>query len=268
MVRDHGSDVIAGVSSSLAGGPKNQRDYRSFPITQISHHMLEVSEAGALRYGSFFTSWFLGCFALAAIATVANGLEKGEREDVWISDSFQRAREHFGALLLTAVVTFTIFLVGMAALEFVVLVLIKAVGWERFSRFNYGVTLVVVLVVSSIVSWFGMAIPLILSDGLGVWAALKRSLKISNGYEVFLVLLVVESSLGSYLAWYAAHYGLTFLFPVQLQNAAWYGWTVYGVTILASAAVQPPMFIGFSLLAGGQQASSTLPRPQRPPHID
>ena len=39
--------------------------FRSFPITQISYHMREVAEAGALRYGSFFVSWFLGCYALA-----------------------------------------------------------------------------------------------------------------------------------------------------------------------------------------------------------
>jgi hypothetical protein len=145
--------------------------FRSFPITQITHHMLEVTEAGALRYGSFFMSWFLGCFALAAIATVASGLEKGEREDVWISDSFQRAREHFGGLLSAAVVTFGIFLAGMAAMEFVVFTLIRAVGWARFSRFNYASTFFGVVVVSCIVSWFGMAIPLILAEDLGAWAA-------------------------------------------------------------------------------------------------
>ena len=66
--------------------------YASFPMTQVSFHMLEVAEAGALRYGSFFISWFLGCLALAAIATVVYGLDKSDRDDVWISDSFQRAR--------------------------------------------------------------------------------------------------------------------------------------------------------------------------------
>jgi hypothetical protein len=70
--------------------------YSSFPITQISFHPLEVAETVVLRYGSFFLSWFLGCFALAAIATVANGLNKAEEDMVWISDSFQRARGHFG----------------------------------------------------------------------------------------------------------------------------------------------------------------------------
>jgi len=73
--------------------------------------------------------------------------------------------------------------------------------------------------------------------------------------------LVVESLAGSYVAWYAVHYGLSFVFPVQLRYTAWYGWLVYSVSILASAAVQPPLFIGLSLLAGneGKPAGPVLP---------
>ncbi len=63
----------------LMANRKISEIYRSFPITQISHHSLEVTESGALRYGSFLISWFLGCLALAAIATVANGLDEGDR---------------------------------------------------------------------------------------------------------------------------------------------------------------------------------------------
>jgi hypothetical protein len=243
--------------------------FRSFPVTQITHHMLEVTEAGALRYGSFFISWFLGCFALAAIATVIHGLDKREGEDVWISDSFQSAREHFVPLLLAAVFTFGIFLAGMAAMEFVLFALIRAVGWARFSRFSYGASLVGVVVIASIVGWFGMAIPLILAEDLGAWTALKRSLKMSDGYEGFLSLLICESLIGSYVAGYAVHYGLTFLFPIQLRYTAWYSWVVYGVTILASAAVQPPMFIGFSLLAASEHDnSSSLPHAQQASQVN
>src|ERR1700688_4515449 len=110
--------------------------------------MLEVAESGVLRYGSFFISWFLGCFALAAIATVVNGLDKGESEDVWIRDRLQRARAHFAPLLLAAAVTFGMFLAGMAAIEFVVFTLVRVVGWPRFSGFIYEASLVGVLVVS------------------------------------------------------------------------------------------------------------------------
>jgi hypothetical protein len=243
--------------------------YRSFPIAEIPHHMLEVGEAGALRYGSFFISWFLGCMALAAVATVAYGLDKSDRDDVWISDSFQRGRERLGSLLLAAIFTFGVFLAGMAAIELVVFAFVRVVGWARFSRFNYAASFACTVVVGSIVTWFGMAIPLILEDEIGVWAALKKSVKISNRYEVFLLLLVAESIVATYVAWYAVHYGLMFLLPLQVRYAEWYGWLAYFVTILASAAVQPPMFIGFSLLAATAQSDSgILPSSQQAARVD
>lgn len=262
------TSVLASIILLIADR-KIREIYSSFPITQISFHMLEVTEAGLLRYSSFFFSWFLGCFGLAAIATVANGLNEVEQNGVWISDSFQRAREHFGGLFLAAIVTFSMYLAGMAAIEFILFSLMRVVGWARFSRFNYGATLIGMLVVASMVRWFGMAIPLILAEDIGVWAALKKSVKISNGYEIFLSLLIAESLVGSYVAWYAAHFGLTFLFPIQFRYTPWYGWLEYFVAILASAAVQPPVFIGFSLLAGAEQANpSALPCAQQAPHID
>jgi hypothetical protein len=223
--------------------------YRSIPRGEIPYHLGEVAETGLLRYGSFFISWFLGCFALAAIATVVNQLEGDGCDSVWKSDSYQRAREHFGALLRAACFTFGAFLAGMAVVLFIDLALLRKVAPAHFSRFNYGAVFIGSLIVASIVSWFGMAIPLMLSSDIGVWRSLKKSLKISNGYEGFLFLLVVESLAGSYVGWYAVHYGLSLLLPPQFQYAAWYGWLVYGLSILASAAVQPPMFIGFSLLA-------------------
>lgn len=232
--------------------------FRGIPFLEIQYHWGEIAESYVVRFGSFFISWFLGCFALGAIATVVNGLDNDSGE-AWRSDSYQKAREHFGSLLIVALLTFCAFLAGMAAVEFSLSAVIRVVGWRHFSRFSTVAYLVGYVVVASIVSWFGMAIPLILSGEVGVGKALKRSVKLSNGYEGFLFLLVVESIAGTYVAWYAVHYGLPFLFPPSVRQAAWYGWLVYFVSVLASAAVQPPMFIGFSLLAAKGHASRLLP---------
>jgi hypothetical protein len=243
--------------------------YRGIPRGEIQYHWAEIVESLVVRFGGFFIIWFLGCFALAAIATAANGLNADDSNEVWKIDSHQRAREHFGALLLTAAFTFCIFLAGAAVFGFVLSTLIRVVGWAHFARFNLVASLIGYVIVASIVSWFGMAIPLILSSDIGVRKALKTSLKISNGYEGFLFLLVVESLAGSYVGWYAVHYGLIFLLPPQFQYTAWYGWLVYGLSILASAAVQPPMFIGFSLLAAKELPdSSSLPYSHQSAHID
>jgi hypothetical protein len=49
--------------------------YRRIPLFEMKHHFAEIAGAMILRFGSFFLSWLLGCFALAAIATVVNRLD-------------------------------------------------------------------------------------------------------------------------------------------------------------------------------------------------
>ena len=230
---------------------------------QFKLHAGEIVGIYVLRFGSFFLTWFLGCFALAAIATVVNEPDTDDTDTAWRNDSHHRAREHFGALVLAALWTFCAFLAGMAAAEFVDSAAVRLMGWSRFLRFNYGATLVEFVLVAAIVSWLGMAIPLIVRGNTTVWAALKRSVQLSNGNEGSLLLLVVHSLLGSYLAWYAALYSLRLLVPDYLRHTPWYGWFAYVVGILVTAAVEPPIFIGFSLLAAPEPpTSSPLPGPQ------
>jgi hypothetical protein len=254
------TSVLASVVLLLANR-KIHAIYSGIPLREIQYHWGEIGETYVLRFGAFFISWLLGCIALAAIATVVNGLDADDTNDVWRSDGYQKAREHFGALLLAAIGTFCAFLAGMAIIDLVVAALVRAVGWSHFSRFNFVVVLISYVFIASIVSWFGMAIPLVLSGDAGAWIAFKKSFRLSNGYEALLFLLVVESVVGSYLAWYAVRYGLTVLFPAQLRYTEWYGWVVYFVAILASAAVEPPMFIGFSLLAS-QPSLPPIPIPE------
>jgi hypothetical protein len=167
----------------------------------------------------------------------------------WRQDSHQRAREHFGALVLAALFTFCAFLAGLVVAEFVEFAAVRVVGWPHFSRFSYGVGFAAGVAIASIVSWFGMSIPIIVRGNAGVWGALKKSVELSNGYEGALFWLVVQSVAGSFVAGYATYYGLRLFFPAHLRYTLWYGWLVYIVAVLASAAVEPPIFIGFSLLA-------------------
>jgi hypothetical protein len=241
--------------------------FASIPIFETPYNWKKLAEANVVRYGSFFISWLLGCLVLAAVATVVNGLD--DSSEVWIKDSYQRARERPAALLFVAMVTFGLFMAGMAGVGIVESAVVRVVGWAKFAPFNFVTVLVGYVVIASIVSWFGMTIPLILAGDRGVWSALKKSVKISNGYERFLFLLVVESVAGPYVAWHAVHYGCRLLFPAQFQSTEWYGWLIYFAVIVAGAAVEPPMFIGFSLLAATGQSDSSLPLPiaQQTPQV-
>jgi hypothetical protein len=141
------------------------------------------SPATTFRFGSYFLTWLLGCFALGAIATVVSGFDHEDSDGVWRPDSHQRTRDHFGGVVLVALITFCALLIGMGRLEMVETAAIRVVGWSQFSQYNYAAAVLGTVVVASVVSWLGMAVPLTLRGNTGVWGALRRSIELSNGYE-------------------------------------------------------------------------------------
>ena len=56
--------------------------YSGIPFLEIQYHWGEIVESFVLRFAGFFISWFLGCFTLAAIATVVNGLDGDDGGEV------------------------------------------------------------------------------------------------------------------------------------------------------------------------------------------
>ncbi|MGO9086820.1 MAG: hypothetical protein ACLQBK_16470 [Candidatus Sulfotelmatobacter sp.] len=224
----------------------------SIPRGEVHYHLGEIAIMGLLRFGSFFLSWLLGCFALAAIATVTYGLDGGDDGAGWRHDSYTRAREHFGSILLFATISFCAYGVGGAGVLAIEGAVTRVVGWARFSRYNYPFVVIGLIAVGSIVSWIGTAIPLVIRNSTKLRAALKRSVEVSNGYEGALFLLVVESLAGSSLVWYVTLHGIGFLVPDPLRYSVWYGWLANLVGVLAAAAVEPPLFIGLSLLADSE----------------
>ena len=76
--------------------------------------------------------------------------------------SHQRAREHFWQIFFISLFTFGAFLAGMAAMELIIFAIARVVGWGYFARFSSLAGVVGYVVIAGILSWFGMAIPLIL----------------------------------------------------------------------------------------------------------
>lgn len=220
----------------------------AIPRGTLQYHPVEMGEAVVLRLASFFVAWLLGCFALGAVATVAGNLDSANT-DAPLRDSHQRSREHFGKIVLIAAATFAVFMAGMAACLFINIAFSKAIGWTRFARYNFAVMLAGYVIVASVTAWFGAAIPVVLRGNLGAWTALKKSWRASDGYELSLFILVVESVVGSYVIWYLARYALQLMAPSSIRHTVWYGWTALLLSVAASAAVEPPLFIGLTLLA-------------------
>ena len=226
--------------------------FNGIPGNGLAIHFLDIFAAGAIRFGGFFLSWLLGAFALAAVATAVNELDHEDEGASWRRDSYQRARERFGSILLIAVTSFAAFLLGVVAFGFVEAAAYKILGHSRFLHYSYALSLTVYVCVASLVSWLGASIPLTLA-GDTAWIALKRSVELSSGYEGALLLLVIESVVGSLFAWYLVVHGLSYLLPPVLIYSSWYGWVLNIVAVLASAATEPPLFIGFALLANSDR---------------
>lgn len=230
---------------------------RSIPRGQVLFHKSDLLAMGAVRYGSFFLSWLLGCLALAAIATAVNDLDRGDEVEGWNRDSYQRAREHFGGLVTSALITFSAFLLGVFAMGFLELAANRIVRWSHFSKYNYPVTAIGMVVVAALISWLGVSIPLILRGNTRVRAALKKSVELSNGYEGALFLLVAESVAGSMIVWYVVVHGLPLFLPQHLIYTAWYGWLLNAVGLLAASTIDAPLFIGLSLLADPERLNAS-----------
>jgi len=226
---------------------------RTIPVSEISRHSMDLLAVNAIRFASFFLSWLLGAFALAAIAMVIHHSEEGEAPVNWKHDSYERAREHGGALLVIATVTLIALLLGMGGISFVELAGFRVFGRSGFLPYNYAVSVAGYVIVASVVSWLGAAIPLVIKGDISVWRALQKSVELSSGYEGALFLLVIESVVGSVIVWNLVVRGLPLLLPPDLILSSWYGWLRNLAGLLASAAVEPPLFIGFSLLADSGQ---------------
>jgi hypothetical protein len=259
------TSLLAGVVLMMSN-QKIGTIFRSIPRSELQYHLGDVALIGLLRFGSVFLSWLLGCFAFAAIATAIEGQEDGESG--WRHDSFERAREHLTPLFVVALITFLSFGAGMIVLGLVEMAAAKIVGWVRFGRVSYVATIVGCIVVASVVSWLGAAIPLTLQGNTKLRTALKRSIELSNGYEGALFLLVLESIVGGLIAWYVTLHGLSFLAPDKLRYTDWYGWLANLVAVMASAAVDPPLFIGLCLVADPKLSrAASLPGTEQAPYI-
>jgi hypothetical protein len=216
---------------------------------EMLNHPWEMAESALLRLCGFFYSWLMACFVLGAIATVFKNVQSEYPEQAWIGDSYEAARENLRSLFTVAALTFAAAWAGTIAASLVGAAAGILGGPKHYLATAYiagGAGYVLLL---GALSWFGMAIPLVLWDGLAGGAALKRSVRLSDGHEAYLLLLTLESVAASYLTFLAVRYMAATLLTWYPLNWEWTSWLVTSIAILASAAVEPPMFIGFSLLA-------------------
>lgn len=243
------------VTTILVIADQNVRSfYRSDPALAI-----------LVRFGAFFLAWLFGCLTLGAVATGVNDIVTGVEENSdWLGDGYQRARECLRPIALIAAFTLVALLFGMVLISLLAFALVRTVGRSHFGTALYWGMLVGVLMVAWLLSRFGMAIPLVIGKSIGGWRALKESVELSRGNSGYLFLLVAESVAGSFVASLAIRYAFELLRLPNAVGAGWLPWIYYPAVALASASVQPPMFIGFSVLAYRSPDEAMLASTPRP----
>jgi hypothetical protein len=87
------------------------------------------------------------------------------------------------------------------------IVLMRTVDRAYLRGASYWAALFGYLVVASVLSRFGTAIPLLIREPVSAWHALNMSVRLTRGHSGYLIVLAVESVAGSFLASLAIRYG-------------------------------------------------------------
>ena len=244
---------------------------------EILYHRWQYAQILGVGAMGFFLPWFFGCFAFAATATVVRNLLSQEDGQVDIGDGYARARECILPILLFSALTFLIVALGFTAGTWLGGNVMVRISNHHVSRFAYWmVALAGWLLAIAFVTRYALALPSIVHKKVGALQAMRSTVALTEGYDGYLFLLAMESFVGTIVASYAAAFFVMLLLQrAPLIESPWSEWIIIVAAVLASALVEPPMFIGFSLLYFEQTrerqpqpitSASFLPRSQQPPY--
>ncbi len=217
---------------------------------EILSHPWEYTEILAIGIMGFFIPWLFECFAFAATATVVKELLTGQQAQRDIGDGYARARQCIRPIFVFAVLTFFIVALGFSAATWLGGSVMTKIANRRASHGAYWtIALGGWLLAIAFVTRYALAIPRIVHEKVGALKAMGSTVGLTDGYDGFLFLLAIESFIGTVVASYiGAALVLLVIQAGHLTQYAWAFWLMVLAAALASAFVQPPMFIGFSLL--------------------
>ncbi len=199
-----------------------------------------------LGYVEWSFNWFLSAFFFAAIASY---ILKQSEEPLPLSDAYTSARNRLGPVAVTAMLAWTAFFLGRGILAVAVTLFVDRVGW----RWNFWIAAlsigVPLLMVAGLLSRFGLVIPELMQDtSLSLGQAFRRSVKKTEGWEVFFMLFLAKSAILGYALYWLAGYGLSWLWQHSSISQSGYDWVSSAIYICIAAMLESPLFIAFSVL--------------------
>lgn len=246
--------AILSAAIYVAGNAVLHEVSRGFRISGGFNHTLWIVLARtlAVRIPEFGLPWVLTTIAYAAVS--ANILAKGSpRNDLGISDSYTSARERLGPLLRIGTFTFLSMLAGyaiVAVCEFGILISSMMPSQNRLILAE-AVMFVGLSLWAGLVSRAALSVPILMTSDnriLGSWGAIKKSIKMSEGYEPYFILLVAQTLLFSFLGPWTGRQMLLQLWSRGSVSANAYEWIGYSLDALVPAAIETFAFVGFTVL--------------------
>lgn len=200
--------------------------------------------------------WVTSAFFFAAVA--ANVLSDEDGDSVPFSDAYSKARERLGGVIVVALIVWTLFIVtrGLALLAiFEVLQRVRSHWIVQMIAF-----LLPIWLIAGLLSRLGLAIPeLINNPKTSISAAIRSSIRKTENWEPFFMAFLAKSAILGYGAYWLGNSALDWLWGQGALNETSYPWAERLIYITIAAALEPPLFIAFSVLyveLKGQQENS------------
>lgn len=234
-------------------------------IRQLSPHtywrdlpqarLIEVTLTSCfIRLGQYVVSWLMFCFAFAAICSAVGQSQRGGTPS--IGDSFTEFRGRTGLFLRLSLLLFVLFL-GIQIVWIGAVMSSSALAYTHHFRMtrleNLLLTYALWYLGILVFSRFGLAIPAFLREGCSVGSAMFRSDELTEGQWLKLAVLLGKTAIGGYVAgmlpfWLAAWFLTGARVPWWFENA------LMVLSIAGVSAIEPMLFIGFTLLYENQSA--------------
>jgi hypothetical protein len=239
--------LVPGIVAYLCGSFVHivtQAAVRKFPLTHSS--FLATALANGWLNGAVY--WCISAFFLAAIAASFEGTADDDAPAV--GDAYTLPRQRLGTILAVALLTWTLFWLGRILAGLAMFAFLSKANLLNHRGLVNGLYYLMLMLLVGLIAKFGVAIPELMHNlTLSAGNAMKRSLKLTEGWELFFIGLLIKSAIVGYGAYWITGIGLDWLWDHWRYNVDIVPWIERAIYISIGACLESPLFIACSVLS-------------------
>jgi hypothetical protein len=218
----------------------------------------EAWAATALKTSGYLVSWLLYSFSFAAICAAIRTDHNGGNPE--FEASFTVARRKTAQIFGAASVLFI-----LTCLAFVLSILVGSLhaivlrDWQSLPQIvSFSVMYIVMLTLLTCISRLALSVPAIVLDSLPIKRAMFLSDALTEGRNLALSLLLLESLGGAYLAFKVPFVCADLVWQLSpFSSPDWLGYVLLALGMSGSALIQPSLFIGLAHLYEAEHDAGT-----------